>query len=256
MKKLIILLFLTPFLLFSQEKGSFKLNFDGGFQTYNLKKFNQLLNDYSYVHEEKYDSISLKKGWNFGLDISYAVIKPLSIGIYGNYQYTKGHRNTYFDLEYEPDKFVHLITRHNYSIQSYSLGLSTSLILNNFNFWVSKNRLSKLEFLINLQIGYSFIYFNTIQKSIETPEVHVDDKGSELYNQIYKANGFQIIPSIRIGYILTNNNYFSSIGLKLGYQLLFTSPLKRGPEGTLTYSELSKLNLSGLSIGIYLTLGR
>lgn len=114
-----------------------------------------------------------------------------------------------------------------------------------------------METNINIQTGFGRAFFCTNSRMIPTEEMNVHNNGMELYNNVYYSDGFQLIMALKLGYILTQNKYFSSIGLKVGYQYFITSNLRQGEsKKTPIYNQSTKMNLSGLSMGIYLTFGR
>lgn len=257
MKNSIIIIFLFPLLLFSQEKGTFQVELESSYRSFNLKDLNRLINDPYYTGYESYDKVSIKNGVNYGLHLSYNFIAPLSLGIYGAYQHGSTSQKLYYDLEYQPGYYVQEITLKELNVYSYSFGLNTNFILNNLPFWENNSWLSRVESNLSLQTGFGKVFYSSDMEMIPTEQLNVHNAGTELYRDVYSSEGFQLIASLKLGYILTQNKYFSSIGLKIGYQYFTTTALEQGNKNKspLTGRE-TKINLSGLTVGIYLTFGR
>lgn len=257
MKNLIFIIFLSPLLLFAQEQESFKLELQASYRTYNLVEFNQLVNDAYYVGSADFDQVTLKDGMSYGLALSCPIMPVLSLGIYGEHQRSSADRKNYQDFEYLPGYSVQIVRLNKYSVQSYSAGLNANLILNKLSFWAKRPRLSKIESNFNLQAGYGKAAFISSSEMVPTAEMNVHNAGTELYKSIYASDGLQLIASLKLGYVLSNKNYFSSIGFKIGYQYFVTSSLTQGRDKREPIlGRETKLDLSGLTAGIYLTFGR
>lgn len=257
MRYLIIVIFFSPLLLLSQEKGTFKVELESSYRTFNLKDLNGLINDPYYTGYENYDKVSIKNGLSYGLQLSYNFILPLSLGIYGEYQYSSTSQKLYYNIEYLPGYYLQEITLKKLKIRSYSFGLNTNIILNNLPFWKNNSWLSRIESNINIQTGYGKVFFSSSSEMIPTDQMNVHNAGTELYNDVYSSSGFQLITSLKLGYIFTQKKYFSSMGLKIGYQYFTTSNIEQGSKKkSPMIGRETKINLSGLTAGIYLTFGR
>lgn len=263
MKYFVLTLLLFPFLLFSQKKGTFMIEAQANYTENRYSEINDLINNRNFVGSEHYDSACLKNGMSYGLNVSYVVLPLLNISFYGEFQNNSIAQKMYNEFEdFLGNKQIDII-QSNYNIQSYNLGISTDFILNNFSFWKSKSWLSRIDSKISVQLGYgkSFFIINSrtmdSEYSIEN-NIEIDDGGRELFNAVYASDGFQFIASLKFGYILSKNHYFSSIGIKIGYQYFTTSSLRIGKKNTPTYfNDLNtRLDFSGLNAGIYLTFGR
>jgi hypothetical protein len=263
MKKIVLTLLLFPFLLFSQEKGTFMIEAQANYTKNHFSEINDLINNRNFVGSEHYDPAYLKNGMSYGLNVSYVVLPLLNIGFYGEFQNNSITQKMYNEFEdFLGNKQIDII-QSNYNIQSYNLGISTDFILNNFSFWKDKSWLSRIDSKISIQMGYGKSFFNVSSKTIDSEysienNIEIDDGGRELFNAVYASDGFQFIASLKIGYILSKNHYFSSIGIKMGYQYFISSSLRIGRKNTPSYfNDLNtKLDFSGLNAGIYLTFGR
>lgn len=257
MKSLITITFFLPLLLFSQEKGLFKIELESDFRTFNLESFNETLNNKEYIGSDIYDNAAINDGYGFGLNFSYNINRCISFGIYGETQVGSVKQNIYNEIQDEYGNSIETITTRSFKVQSVNFGLNSNLHLNKFAFWESVPRLSKIETILNLKTGYGKAFFIS-SSNLKSDEINIHTGGMEYFNNIFTAEGFQIIASLQIGYILSDNKYFSSIGVKLGYQSLKTSSLKRGTEkvGYPANNQKTKLDLSGLVLGVYLNIGR
>lgn len=263
MKKIVLTLLLFPFLLFSQEKGTFMIEAQANYTKNHFSEINDLINNRNFVGSEHYDPAYLKNGMSYGLNVSYVVLPLLNIGFYGEFQNNSITQKMYNEFEdFLGNKQIDII-QSNYNIQSYNLGISTDFILNNFSFWKDKSWLSRIDSKISIQMGYGKSFFNVSSKTIDSEysienNIEIDDGGRELFNAVYASDGFQFIASLKIGYILSKNHYFSSIGIKMGYQYFISSSLRIGRKNTPSYfNDLNtKLDFSGLNAGIYLTFGK
>ena len=257
MKNLIFITFLSPLLIFAQQKESFKIELQSSYRTYNLVDFNKLVNDAYYVGSADFDQVALKGGMSYGLALSFPVMPVLSLGLYGEHQRSSANQKNYEEYEYQPGYSVQLVGLRKYNIQSYGVGLNANLILNKLSFWANSARFSKFESSFNLQAGYGKGIFSSSSEMVATEQMNVHNAGIELYKGVYTANGFQLLASLKLGYVLSDQNYFSSIGFKVGYQYFLTSSLTQGSDKREPIlGRETKLDLSGLTAGIYLTLGR
>jgi len=250
MKVLITIILFSPLLLFAQEKGTFKIELESNFRTFNLESFNETLNNKKYIGTDNYDNVAIKNGFAIGINISYSFNNFIGFGIYGETQSGLIKQNIYYQFEDEygnPTESITLI--RDFKIQSFSAGLSTNLLLNNLKFWRDISCLTNFESGINIQTGYGKAFFLSGSNWENANE-------NNLAKGLSYSRGFQLITSFKMGYILTHEKYFSSIGIKFGYQYFSTSPLKFGDEIYPEPGRETKLNFSGWSLGIYLNLGR
>lgn len=218
-----------------------------------MGEFNERINDPVFIDTNLYDNlsrISLTEGFNFGMSVSYRPFQFISLGVYGGYQFGKTERDIRI-INYDPfwpnDTFP---GKRTFKTESIQVGVVSSFIFNQLNFWKNKSSLSRIESSLNLQVGYGWANLIT-DDDFEGEDVTENDMKS-----LYSSSGFQIVSSYKLGYILSNNRYFSSIGLKIGYQLFKTSDLQA--EGGLFYphNKKTKLDFSGFNIGLYLSIGR
>ena len=252
MKNLLIII-LLPFTILSQNRNTFRIEFNTDFRGYEMNEFNERINNPAFIDTSLYDElsrISLSEGFNFGMSISYRPFKFISLGVYGGYQYGSVKRDLRF-VFYQGGNGIPndtLFLERRYEAQSYNAGLNAKLIFNQMNFWSKYSLLKKIESGLNIQVGYGWTSLMTYDSS--------EEYGNEDFKGYYYAQGVQLTSSFKIGYILTKNNYFSSIGLSLGYQYYVTSDLQA--EGGLFFpnNEKTKLDFSGFNIGLYLSIGR
>lgn len=257
MKRLSLTLFLFPFFLFSQEKGTFLFGLETNHRVYKPSELNKVINNIDFVASEEYDDVHFGKGINYGVNLSYNFLNHLSLGFYGEYQKETLNQNQYNYIEYLPNIYFEEIILKKMSLETFSFGLQTELLLNTFPFWKNHKFLSKIETNVKIQAGYGRSFFSANSRSIPTEDMNVNNNGAELYHNVFYSEGFQLILALKLGYIISQNNYFSSIGLKVGYQYFDSSDLIQGKDKkSLMYNQSTKLSLSGFSLGIYLTFGR
>lgn len=252
MKNLLIII-LFPCTILSQNQNTFRIEFNTDFRGYEMKEFNDRINDPAYIDKFYYDeltNISLTEGFNFGMSVSYRPFKFISIGVYGGYQFGKEERDLRIILNqddiYTPnDTFP---GKRMFEVQSINAGLNSSLLFNEMSFWKSRSGLSRIETSFNLQIGFGWASFNTY----DSFEGFIDNDIKRIYN----SAGLQLISTLKIGYLLSKGKYFSSVGLKLGYQYFQTSDLQSEGDVYYTYDRKTKLDFSGFNAGLYLSIGR
>src|SRR5690554_719246 len=144
MKNLLFILFFLPFFLFAQEKGAFRFGLEANYRAFNPTELNKIINDKDFAGSEEFDNVAFKKGIGYGIHLSYNFIAPLSLGIYGEYQYSSTSQKLYYNIEYLPGYYLQEITLKNLNVRSYSFGLNTNIILNNLPFWKNNSWLSRI----------------------------------------------------------------------------------------------------------------
>lgn len=264
MKYFVLIFLLFPFLLFSQEKGTFMIEAQADYRMHRFSELNELINDEYYAGSVSYDKVLMEGGMSYGLNVLYVVTPFINIGLYGEFQNSSTTQKKYYEYGVDPTVNFQDVILNTYRVQSYNLGISTNFNLNNVSFWKNTSWLSRIDSKINLQIGYGKAFFISKSKTIsseylESINLDVDNAGSELLAVIYSSDGFQAIASLKLGYQLSKSRYFTSVGINVGYQYFTTNAInyKRGDEKIFPHPELrTKLDLSGLTAGIYLTIGR
>ncbi|MEX1191195.1 MAG: hypothetical protein WEA99_04425 [Brumimicrobium sp.] len=248
-----VLFIALPFLSFTQQKGTFKIEFNADTRIYRMGDFNERINDPAYIDTNIYDElsqISLSEGFSFGLSTTYQPFNFISFGVYGGYQFGKTERDIriiqhQYDI-YTPNDTVRGKRMH--EVQSLNIGLNASLILSQMNFWSKKTSLSNIECAININTGYGWAYL--FKDDVFDGFVPNSSK------EVYRSKGFQFVSTIQLGYILSNNNYFSSIGLKAGYQHYITSDAQAENGLLFPNGDKTRLDFSGFTVGAYLSIGR
>lgn len=218
-----------------------------------MEEFNNRINDPAYIDTSLYDEltrISLTEGFNFGMSVSYRPFQFISLGVYGGYQFGKTERDirtilNQYDVFTPNDTFP---GKRMFEVQSINVGLNSSLIINQMNFWKSRAELKNIECVINLKTGFGWA--SLFRDDVFERGVPDDSKG------VFKSKGFQFVSTIQLGYILTNSNYFSSIGIQAGYQYYITSDLQSESGLFLPIDDRRRLNFSGFTVGAYLSIGR
>jgi hypothetical protein len=218
-----------------------------------MDAFNDRINDPAYIDTQYYEKllpISLDKGFNFGMALTYQPFQYISFGVYGGYQFGKQARDIRIILhqfdEFKPNDTI--FGKRIHEIQSINIGLNTSLIINQMNFWKGKSALSNIECAINVKTGYGWAYLFEDEVFEET--IPNNSKG------VYRSKGFQFVPTVQLGYILSNNDYFSSIGLQAGYQYYVTSDSQAENGLFFPDGDRTRLDFSGYTVGAYLNIGR
>ncbi|MEX2485323.1 MAG: hypothetical protein WED10_12205 [Brumimicrobium sp.] len=241
------------FELLSQESQSFKINISSSFIDYQMKEFNDRINDPKYIDTNYYKEllpISLSEGFNFEMTVSYRPFQYISLGVYGGYQFGKTERDIRI-IQHQYDIYTPNDTTRGkriYEVQSLNIGLNASLILSQMNFWSKKTSLSNIECAININTGYGWAYL--FKDDVFDGFVPNSSK------EVYRSKGFQFVSTIQLGYILSNNNYFSSIGLKAGYQHYITSDAQAENGLLFPNGDKTRLDFSGFTVGAYLSIGR
>lgn len=218
-----------------------------------MNEFNDRINDPVYIDTSIYDEltrISLTEGYNFGLSVSYRPFQFISFGVYGGYQFGRTERDIRIILN-QYDVFTPNDTipgKRMFEVQSINVGLNSSLIINQMNFWKNRAGLKNIECLINLKTGYGWAH---LFKDDVFEGVNPDDS-----KEAYRSKGFQFVSTVQLGYILANSNYFSSIGIQAGYQHYITTDVQAENELFFPSGDRTQLNFSGFTVGAYLSIGR
>lgn len=255
MKKLILIIsvFIVSVAAYTQKKGALGVEFSTSHNQYSLDEFNESVdnahsNSSLILTSNEYSEIT--NGMGYGLSINLQLSDCFNVGVYGDYFLGKSENEFMYISggEFGTPIDTSYWTQH-LEVNSSILGLKSSFFINKSAFWQKYDWLSKVESTINVGIGYSFsqfIFYNVIR-----------DKTMGTGKEINKVTGIHLKSQFKIGYIISKNTHFSSIGLKIGYQYLQTSQLKGG-EFSYFFSEENapRLNFSGLTAGIYLTFGK
>lgn len=254
--KILICVISTLFItlaMYGQKKGALGIEVSTCYNQYNLGEFNKSIdkmnsNSSLILNTDEYSEI--RGGMDYGLAVNLQISQCFNLGIYG--EYFSGKSKNEFILisggEFGTPIDTSYWTRH-LEVNSLILGLKSSFFISKSAFWKKHDWLSKIESAIDLSVGYSFsgfIFYNNIS-----------GVPSGTGKEINKVSGIQLKSQFKIGYLITNSTYFSSIGFKVGYQYLNTSRLKGGQFNYFFNEENApRLNFSGLTAGIYLTFGK
>jgi hypothetical protein len=252
-KIVFLILLVMPSLLFSQQKETIKIEINTSYQQFEMTAFNERINNpdnFGFLSDKALNDISISSGFKHGLIISYQTSPYFSLGFYGSFQNGNVIREINYssELPFEPF-FDTVIGERRYKINSINVGVSSSFLLHNLNFWQKYPSLVKLESAITFQIGYGFANMGWY----DVHKYTVD----EVLMRKFKSNGLDLGGGLRLGYILLNDNLFSSIGFSFGYQYFITSNLKsEGGKLFIDESNTTTLDFSGFNAGVYLTLGK
>ncbi|PWH85503.1 hypothetical protein [Brumimicrobium oceani] len=250
---MIFLIVQIPFFLHSQEKGTLKFDLDVGFRNYQMDELNQRINDTSYIESFLYEElidVSINKGIGFGLFATYQPFKLFNLGLYGSFQSGLAERDLRVIL-YQFDPFTSndtLIGKRTNEVYSMIFGITSEFLIHNLDFWKHSTFLSRIESTVKLNGGYSKA------KMFWSDQFLVNNN---TIKRIYKSNGFHLAASLKLGFTILKNPIFSNIGFSMGYQYLQTSNLQ-SVEGAFFPEESNKTNLdfSGITAGLYLTVGK
>ncbi|PHR49969.1 MAG: hypothetical protein COA32_02210 [Fluviicola sp.] len=255
MKKIILFIsvFLIPVIAYTQEKGALGVEFSANRNQYSMDEFNESVdnvNSNSSLILTSNEFSEITSGMGYGLSINLQLSDYFNVGVYGDYFLGKSENEFMYISggEFGTPIDTSYWTRH-FEVNSLILGLKSSFFISKSAFWKKYDWLSNVESTIDVGVGYSFsssIFYNIIK-----------DKVMGTGKEINKVTGIHLKSQFKIGYIISKNTHFSSIGLKIGYQYLQTSQLKGG-EFSYFFSEENapRLNFSGLTAGIYLTFGK
>lgn len=254
--KILICVISTLFItlaMYGQKKGALGIEVSTSYNQYNLGEFNKSIDKMNsssplILNMDEYSEISGGEG--YGLAVNLQISQCFNLGIYG--EYFSGKSQNEFILISGGDFGMPIDTAYwtrHHEVNSSVFGLKSCYFLSKSNFWKNYGWLSKVESAIELSVGYSFSRFIFYNK--------ISGVSSGTGKEVNKVSGIHLKSQFKIGYLLTNGTYFSSIGLKVGYQYLHTSSLK-GAQFNYFFNEESapRLNFSGLTAGIYLTFGK
>lgn len=255
MKKIIfILCFLTASFSFSQEKGAIFIELNSSYNT--VKTLN--LDDYydKYVLSSPTTIEILKRNnyqYDFGLNVNYQIAKAFSIGIYGKYIVRNSSLKIH-SLSYDESKDALIDTIFSngfpHFLRHTIIGIHSEFSLNQLTFWPMENWLSRLETKLSFGIGYSYSRFINFVNTFGTKMI------DGFSGEINPVSGIHLMGNLKIGYQLSNNLLFSSIGIQVGFQYLMTKRLRGDELITFKKDDTPNLNFYGLTSGIYLTIGK
>lgn len=253
MKHLFLIILIIPFTLLSQQKETFRIEFNTDFRGFEMEEFNDRINDPAFQDTSLYDNfsqISLSEGVNFGMSVLYQPFQFISLGVYGGYQFGKTTGDIRLILsQYGTPAFNDTFPgKRTFKTQSVQIGLRTNIILNQMDFWKKKLPSSRLESSINFRTGYGFA---TLFTDYSFEGLAQDDIGF-----FYYSSGFQFVSTYKLGYLLSNKKYFSSIGISVGYQYFQTGNLLSEGGEHYVNNRKTKLDFSGFNVGLYLSIGR
>lgn len=249
----IILAVAFPFLMFSQEKGAIGIEFNSNFNIINTMELDK---SYDRLSEELPANTTLlsrekmERGLDFGLNLNYQLNQFFNIGIYSKYAQAKS-ANEYRTID-ASGVFMNLPIDTAYYVNTYSMmnsivGIYSDFSINNFAFWPTDNWLSRIESKITLGVGYSH------SKFIKSTDQNLSEG---FFGEVNPVSGLHLMGNLKLGYKISRNPVFSSVGIQLGYQSLMTRHLKGDALITFKENESPRLNFSGFTTGLYLIFGK
>lgn len=244
----LVILFLFPFVFHAQNTETFKIGLGTDFRKFKMEELNSQLNDENYIQSDIVEDVLISDGVNHKLTISYQPCRFFNLGIYAAYQFGSAKRKIVISEDSQGYPIVPIIGTTYYDVKAISVGIYTELLLNNLSIWPNYSFLSKIEANFTLQTGFVknlFFVYSKYNNTLTNP-----------YKARFTSEGIQLISLLKLGYILTDNNYFSSIGGAFGYQFFRVSDLKNHSDGSYPQDKDTKLDFSGLSLGVYITIGR
>lgn len=251
---LIICISICPALFsqFETEKLSFEFGY--GLNKYSMKNLNRYFID-SVTSQSNPKTLDKKieKGQMFGLSINYRPSKYFNVGLFSLYQYGSQSLTPKF---IETDDFGKVIAQHerNYQLktQAISFGVSSTFFLNT----LLKLDQKKSKLLQNLKLGIGLNGGVAYSKVIS--DMRSKSLPSASYYEFFESMDFQGQAFVDIGYYFSNSNFFSSIGIKLGYQYFVTKTVRdRLDNEWIIFNEYPiNLDFSGLFIGTYIMIGK
>lgn len=237
----------------SQEKGAFGIELNSNFNLVNTKEFNQSIDKTIEDWPESRTLLKrreIKNGFDVGLNLNYQMTSLFNIGVYTKYSLNKSI-NDFRDIIPE-NTIIGTPTDTIYNSINYSsvhsiIGIYSDFSISNLKKWPKEHWLSHFESKLTLGLGYSYSKFiNLYEKNLM----------NAYWGEVNPVSGIHIMANLKFGYKLVQNPIFSSIGIQLGYQALFTSTLQGDLLVTFKENEAPRLNFHGLTFGIYLTLGK
>tara|TARA_B100000508_G_scaffold85763_1_gene66702 strand:+ start:7504 stop:8202 length:699 start_codon:yes stop_codon:yes gene_type:complete len=231
----------------SQENELFKVSLNGDFISANMKLLNDRINDKDYIDTSFYnelDPLSFSEVFDFGISITHQPFKCLDFGIYGSCQLGSVFREIRL-INYSSNPNLPNDTtfgKRHFDVRSLHVGVTSDLIIHQMDFWKNTVPYKKLELSWNFRMGCGssyLYYYDRFESGLQ------NDKKS-----VYNSNGIQLASGIKLGFIITNRDYFSSFGIKFGYQYYRTESF------IFPYEEKIDLDFSGFTVGLYLSIGR
>ena len=247
----IILVITFPFLMFSQEKGAIGIEFNSNFNTINTLELDK---SYDRSSEQLPANTTLlrrkkmERGLDFGLNLNYQLNSFFNIGIYSKYAQAKSaneYRGISSGFMNSPIDTVYYV--YTYSMINSIVGIYSDFFINSFAFWPADNWLSRIESKITLGAGYSH------SKFIKSANQNLSEG---FLGEVNPVSGIHLMGNLKIGYKISRNPVFSSVGIQLGYQALMTRHLRGDALITFKENQSPRLNFSGFTAGLYLIFGK
>ncbi|WP_234369132.1 hypothetical protein [Brumimicrobium mesophilum] len=236
------------------KKEELSFEFGYGKHDYSMGNINQFFVD-SFASQTNPILLdkNIEKGEQFSLSLNYRPFKYFDVGLFSMYQFSKQNSSSTF---LETDDFGNAIAKHerNYELKTMaiSFGLNSTLFISSLLNFEQK----ETDFLKNLSLGIGVS--GGIGLSRVVSDLRMKSFPTSSSYSFFESTAFQGQTFIDVGYYFLNNNLFSSVGVKLGYQYFVTKTVQdRLDNGWIVQGENPiNLDFSGLYVGTYLMIGK
>ena len=253
--KSIIIFLITSFALNINAQEYPMISFELGYDLhiYDMNELNNFLSSGLLANQLDQSENTIQNGQNFQFNLAYQPIALFDIGVYGGYQYAnqKSAPSFYQMNEYNlPIK--ECSGRYKLRTKAITVGLATTWYVSHLlKFQEKENMWNRLHFGVELNAG---IGFSKISSDLQPPR-GVAEKKEYLS---YSSQDFQGKIGLKVEYDITKSLFFTTIGIKGGYQYFTTKAVKDrlDNEWIVNGEHPISLDFSGLFLGAYIMIGR
>ncbi|MGM0479036.1 MAG: hypothetical protein ACQERC_07410 [Bacteroidota bacterium] len=254
LKTLIICIAICPAFLAQHQTEELSVEVGYGFNKYSMENLNRyFIDSVASQSNPKILDKKIESGQSFSASLNYRPSRYFNVGLFASYQYGSQNSTSTFQ---ETDNFGNFIAQHerNYELKAEAMtaGISSTLFLNALLKWEQKEN----KLLQNLRIGVGFN--GGFGCSKVTSDMRSKSLPQASYYDFYESMDFQGQTFLDVSYYMTENNMFSSIGMKLGYQYFVTKTVRDrlNNEWIVQNEHPVNLDFSGLFIGAYIMIGK
>ncbi len=240
----------------SQETGILKVQFSIQNNSYEMSDLNAFLTDPNYVDNVLYSTTpkdQVTSGRLYTLSLSVYPQPFFRIGLYGSYQSGGIDRSSYFTYMNSSSELETVNFNYKLTTDALSAGICSGIALNDLLHFTEKEStfIKNLGLELYLQFGMGFSRLRDV--------LTLDYTDFEFMYYYHKSSDVQFDAGVGLDYPLINNDFFTEIGVKCGYQYFKTGFISNSNSDIIpnTGGEVKlTLDFTGIYFGAYLTFGK
>lgn len=241
-------------LIFAQKnKNLIGFEFAYGGSTFAMKNLNRFYID-SFAAKPQIDLLQnrIEIGHQFRLATYFKPLPMFDVGVYGSYQFASSKANPII-TETDPMGFPMKMHRGKFELRTEAIGVgiaSTFYFSHFLKFQEKESTLNRLHLGIEVNGGVGF------SKAIFDLRYYTFPEASDF--DYFNSRDFQGQAGIKVEYDFTKSPFFTTLGIRFGYQYFKTKTIKNrnGDEWVLLGKYPINLDFSGFYFGTYLKFGR